>query len=133
MAFNGYFLKIGDCTFQNPAIKREGWDINPRIVQVTETKVLASGKISIKPLPHKPTVIFITFPVMTEEQWRNYCSYFRGVKTGEDEMFLTVEYYDDERDGYFTGTFYHTDLRHKPVIYNGEWMVEADTVELHEH
>ena len=61
MAFDGYYLKIGDCKFQSPAIKREGYKLNPRIVQVTDNKVLASGKISIKELPHKPTKITVEY------------------------------------------------------------------------
>ena len=131
--FNGYYLRIGECTFQNPAIKREGFIITPRIVQVTENKVLASGKLSVKVLEHKPTKIAITFPVMTAEQMRYYKRAFRGELTGEDEMYLTVEYYDEELDGYVTGTFYHTDLVYTPVIYNGQRMVLIDTVSLIEY
>ena len=133
MAFNGYYLKIGACTFQNPAIKREGYVQTPRIVQVTEEKVLASGKLSIKELEHKPTKISITFPVMTLAQMRYYKQAFRGELTGQDEMYLTVEYYDLETDTYKTGTFYHTDLVYTPVIYNGMEMVLVDTVKLIEY
>lgn len=131
--FNGYYLKIGNCTFQEPAIKREGFVLTPRIVQVTETKVLASGKLSLKELEHKPTKISITFPVMTVEQMRVYARAFRGELTGEDEMYLTVEYYDEEKDTYLTGTFYHTDLVYTPVIYNKRRMVLVDTVKLIEY
>lgn len=110
MAFNGYYLRIGDCTFQDPPIKRGGFHVNPQIVQVTENKVLASGELVFKVLPHKPTKITADFPIMKPEQWRNYCRYFRGTATGEPEMGFTVEYYDEERDGYFSGKFYHGDL-----------------------
>lgn len=133
MSFNGYFIKIGNNTFQNPAIKREGYIINPRIVQVTDTKVLASGKLVVKELEHKPTILSITFPIMTFEQARAYKKVFRGEETGEDEMYLTVEWYDVENDDYKTGTFYHTDLKYTPVIYNHQWMALVDTVDLHEY
>ena len=141
MSFNGYYIKIGNQTFQNPAIKRDGLTVNSRIVQVTETKVLASGKLVLKELPHKPTIISVTFPIMTLEQARTYAAAFRGTTSGEDEMYLTVEWYDFETDTYQTGTFYHTDLKYKPVnvapgqlgTNRGHIMVECETVDLHEY
>lgn len=128
--FNGYYLKIGTCTFQNPAIKREGFKILPKLVQVIDEKRTASGKLYIKPLPHKPTKIEINFPVMTPEQYRVYKQAFRGELTNEPEMELTVEYYDEDTDSYLTGTFYHTDISYKPVYYGGQRMLELDTVKL---
>ena len=130
MAYNGYYLKIGDCTFQSPAIKREGFLVNPRIVQVTDNKVLASGKLSIKKLEHRPTTLNVTFPIMTPAQWQEYAKYFRGEKTGQDEMALTVEYFDEERNGYFTGTFYHYDLKYTETVYNGQRMLLVDPIDL---
>lgn len=133
MAFSNYYVKIGSCTFQSPALKREGYKVNPKIVQVTDNKVLASGKISIKVLPHKPTKLTLEFPVMTPEQWRVYARAFRGQLTGEDEMYLTVQYYDEESDSYKTGTFYHTDLSYTTTIYNGKRMLLVDAISLVEH
>lgn len=134
MSFNGYYIKIGAQTFQSPAIKREGYNVNPRIVQVTDTKVLASGKLVVKELEHKPTVISITFPIMDLAQARAYKAAFRGETTNEDEMYLTVEWYDPETDNYQTGTFYHTDLKYTfKNMAHGRMMVECETVELHEY
>lgn len=134
MSFNGYFIKIGNQTFQNPAIKREGYETNERIVQVTDTKVLASGKLVVKELEHKPTILSITFPIMTLEQARNYKRAFRGEETNEDEMYVTVEWYSIETDSYQVGTFYHTDLKYKPKnMANGRLMVECETLNLHEY
>lgn len=131
--FRGYYIKIGDCNFSSPAMSREGYEFTPRIVMVTDEERLASGKLIIKPLAHKPTKLTMTFPVMTREQFRYYSKAFRGKLTGEDEMYLTVEYYDDEEDAYYTGTFYHTDIKGKPVIYAGERMILMDTISLIEH
>lgn len=134
MSFNGYFIRIGEQYFQNPAIKREGYDVNVRIVQVTDTKVLASGKLVVKELEHKPTVINITFPIMTLEQARAYKRAFRGEESREDEMYLTVEWYDPEEDTYQIGTFYHTDLKYRfKNMAGGRMMVECETLELHEY
>ena len=128
--FNGYFLKIGNYI---PTIKREGLKITPRIVQVTETKVLASGKLSVKKLQHQPTILNIDFPIMTFEQARKLKRVFRGEETGEDEMYLTVEWYDIEEDNYKIGTFYHTDLVYTPVWYSNQWMALVDSISLHEY
>ena len=70
--FKGYYIKIGNCKFNDPAIKREGFKIFPKLVQVTNEQRVASGKLVIKVLPHKPTKIEITFPIMTPEQYRVY-------------------------------------------------------------
>ena len=131
--FKGYYLKIGECDFTTPAIKREGFKILPKLVQVTDEQRVASGKLVIKVLPHKPTKIEITFPIMTPEQYRYYKQAFRGELTNEPEMYLTVEYYDEDDDVYKTGIFYHTDISYQPVIYAGQRMIRFDTIKLIEH
>lgn len=131
--FQGYYIKIGNCTFQNPAIKREGYRCTPRIVMVTDEQRLASGKLIIKPLEHKPSKLYITFPVMKPEEFQYYSKAFRGQLTEEDEMYLTVTYYNDEDDTYYTGTFYHTDIDYKPVIYNKTRMIVMSEIKLIEH
>ena len=70
--FRGYYVKIGNCTFTDPAIKREGLLIMPHLEQTADSGVLASGKLSIKVLPHKRTKIQMQFPVMTKEQYQRY-------------------------------------------------------------
>lgn len=131
--FRGYYIKIANCTFQNPAIKREGFKILPKLVQVTDEQRVASGKLVIKVLPHQPTKMEITFPIMTPEQYRVYKAAFRGELSNQGEMYLTVEYYDEDTDTYKTGTFYHTDISYSPTIYGGERMLLVDTVKLIEH
>lgn len=131
--FRGYYIRIGDCTFTNPAIKREGYKCTPRIVIVTDEQRVASGKLIIKPLEHRPTKLFITFPIMTPEQFQYYCKAFRGKLTNEHEMYLTVEYYDDEEDAYYTGTFYHTDIDYQPVIWGRQRMILMSEIKLIEH
>ena len=131
--FRGYYIKIGDCNFSSPAMSREGYEFTPRIVMVTNEERLASGKLIIKPLEHRPSKLFVTFPIMTPEQYRYYCKAFRGKLTGEREMYLTIEYYDDEVDEYRVGTFYHTDINHTPIIYGGQRMIIMDEIRLIEH
>lgn len=142
--FAGYYLKIDGCKFDGitplpgetvpaPAMKREGLKVLPKLVQVTDEQRVASGKLYIKELPHKPSKFELTFPIMTRTQYNICKRAFRGELTSEDEMYLTVEYYDEDTDTYKTGTFYHTDISYTPVIYQGQRMILLDTIKLIEH
>ena len=136
--FNNYYFKIGTCKFNGdiidgvptPIMKREGFKILPKLVIVTDEQRTASGKLYIKPLPHEPTKMECTFPVMTPEQYRILKKAFRGELTNEPEMELTVEYYDEDTDTYLTGVFYHTDISYSPVILGGRRMLSVDTIKL---
>lgn len=124
--FRGYYFKIGDCTFNSPPPKREGLHIQPHLVQVTDAGRVASGKLIIKELPHRPTKITVQFPIMTPEQYRYYYNVL-------DSMYLSVEYYNEKADIYETATMYHSDLTYKPVIYGGRMMIDLQEFSLIEH
>lgn len=124
--FKGYYIKINNCTFNSPALQREGFEVQPHLEQVTDAGRVASGKLIIKQLPHRPTKLIIQFPIMTPEQFRVYYSAL-------DSMFLTVEYYNEDYDRYEIGTFYHTDLTYKPIIYGGQRMILFNQFSLIEH
>lgn len=124
--FKGYYFKIGDCTFMDPPMSREGYEVQPHLVQVTDAGRVASGKLIIKELPHRPTKLVIQFPIMTEEQYRTYYAALNN-------MYLTVEYYNEDSDSYETGTFYHSDLIYKPVKYQGQEMILLNQFSLIEH
>lgn len=125
--FRGYYVKIGNCTFTNPSPKRDGLLIMPHLVQTADSGVLASGKLDIKVLPHTRTKIQMQFPVMTKSQYETYYSVIMS------SMALTVEYYNEGIDEYETGTFYHNDMQYKPIIYNGERMIDMQEIHLIEH
>ena len=124
--FKGYYFKIGDCYFNSPFPKREGYEVQPHIVQVTDAGRVASGKLIIKELPHRPTKLIIQFPIMTPEQFRKYYTVL-------DNMYLTVEYYNEDYDRYETATMYHSDLTYKPIKYQGKEMIEFQQFSLIEH
>lgn len=124
--FKGYYFKIGDCYFNSPFPKREGYEVQPHIVQVTDAGRVASGKLIIKELPHRPTKLIIQFPIMTPEQFRKYYAVL-------DNMFLQVEYYNEDYDRYETATMYHSDLTYKPIKYQGKEMIEFQQFSLIEH
>lgn len=124
--FRGYYMKIGECTFNNPAIAREGFKVLPKLEQVTDAGRVASGRLIIKSLPHKPAKLLVTFPIMTPEQFRIYCDVI-------DSMYLQIEFYDEKEDEYRTGTFYHTDIQYTPVIMGGRRMIIFDEIHFIEH
>lgn len=125
--FRGYYVKIGNCDFNNPAPKRDGLLIQPHLVQTADSGVLASGRLEIKVLPHTRTKIQMQFPVMTKEQYQNYYNVIM------QSMYLPVEYYNEGIDAYETGTFYHNDMQYKPIIYDGKHMIDMQEIHLIEH
>lgn len=121
--FRGYYFKIGDCKFNNPFPKKDGYEVMPHLVQTTESGRVASGKMIIKELPHRPTKLVIQFPVMKPTQFREYYRHL-------DSMSLDVEYYNEASDSYENGVFYHGDLKYKPVIFAGEQYIEFEQFSL---
>lgn len=132
MAFNGYYMKIGDCNFTNPSPMKDTWRFAPKLVQVGDSKVLASGKLSTKVLPHDRSKIWVEFPPMTPEQFRTYWGALHS-DSGGHGMYLTVEAYDDTTDSYITDTYYHTDFEYHPVNLGGQRMIKMESFELIGH
>ena len=132
MAFNGYYMKIGNCTFQNPSFKREGFKYAPNLVQVADATTTADGALSMKVLPHSRKKIWCSFPPMTPAQFRVYWAALKGSQAGPS-MSLSVDVYNDITDSYDTDTFYHTDLQYTPVTYQGQKMIQIDDFELIGH
>lgn len=130
--FKGYYMKINGCTFQDPSIKRESWKFAPKLVQVTDAGVLASGKLNIKVLPHTRSKIWCEFPPMTPTQFRVYYNALMGDSLGAG-MYLPVEAWDETTNSYVTDTYYHNDLQYKDIIYGGRRMIVMDAFELIGH
>lgn len=130
--FKGYYMKINGCTFQNPSIKRETWKFAPKLIQVIDAGVLASGRLQIKVLPHSRRKIWCEFPPMTPEQFRVYWTALMGDASGVG-MYLEVEAWDESTNSYITDTYYHNDLQYKDIIYGGRRMIVMDAFELIGH
>jgi len=124
--FNGYYIKIGDCTFTDPSPKRDGLLILPHLVQTADSGVVASGRLEIKVLPHSRTKIQVQFPIMTKSQFRTY--YNAIMNTGNKGMNVQLQYYNEGIDDYETGEFYHNDLQYKPIVWNGEEMIDMQEI-----
>ena len=130
--FAGYYMKIGSCTFQNPSFKREGFKFAPRLIQVTEAGQFASGKLSIKVLPHVRKKIWCSFPPMTPDQFRVYSNALKLNEAGT-QMYLTVQAFDETTNTYVTDVYYHNDIGYRPVYYGGKRMIIIDDFELIGH
>lgn len=130
--FKGYYMKCNGCTFQNPSFKRGGFKCAPRLIQVTDSGQVASGKLTMKVLPHVRSKIWCSFPPMTPEQFRVYCDALEMQNTGKS-MYLTIEFFDEQTNQYLTDTFYHNDIVYTPINYNGQRMIEVDDFELIGH
>lgn len=130
--FKGYYMKIGDVIFNDPSPLKDAFKFAAALVQVGDSSVLASGKLSTKVLPHDRSKIWCEFPVMTEAQFRRYWRALHS-DAGGHGMYLTIEVYDQATDTYITDTFYHNDLMYSPVMYQGERMVKMDAFELIGH
>jgi hypothetical protein len=132
MAFNGYYMKIGNCNFTNPSPIKDGFKFAPKLVQVGDSKVLASGKLSTKVLPHDRSKIWVEFPPMTPQQFRTYWNALHS-DSGGHGMYLRVQVYDDSTDSYITDTYYHTDFEYSPVNLGGQRMIKLESFELIGH
>lgn len=124
--FRNYYFRIGDCYFDSPLPKKDGFEVQPHLEQVTDAGRVASGKLIVKQLPHRPTKLVIQFPAMTKKEYKKYYDCL-------NDMFLNVEYYNEASDSYETAIMYHTDLKYKPVAFAGEQMVEFQQFSLIEH
>lgn len=122
--FKGYYIKINGCEFRDPQLS--SFEYSPALVQVTDAGTLASGRLSIKVLPHMRKVIKCSFPPMRPEQFRNYWKALRGDDGGLG-MYLRVEVFNEAHNQYDVDTFYHNDLTYNTVIVNGQrWLQIAD-------
>ena len=130
--FKGYYVKINGCTFQNPSVKRETFKFAPKLVQVTDAGVLASGRLNIKVLPHTRAKIWMGFPPMTPSQFRTYWNALLGAESGVG-MYLSVEVWDESTNSYVHDTFYHNDLQYKTISYGGQQMIVMDDFQLIGH
>lgn len=130
--FQGYYVKINDCTFQDPSIKKDVFKFAPKLVQVTDSGVLASGRLNIKVLPHTRAKIWMGFPPLTPKQFRVYYNALLGEQT-EFGMRLEVEVWDESTNSYITDIFYHNDLQYKTAYYGGRRMVVFDDFQLIGH
>lgn len=132
MAYSDYMLKVGTVKFNNPSPLRDTFKYAPELVQVGKSEVVASGKLSIKVLPHDRKKIWVELPPLTVTQYTTYWNALHS-DTGGHGMFLTCEVYNEKTGNYDTDTFYHTDLEVKSIYLGGQRMIKIEPFELIGH
>ena len=130
--FKGYWLKVGNVVFNDPSPLIDTFKFAPRLVQVGDSSVLASGRLSVKVLPHDRAKIWCEFPPMRIDQAKRYREALFGDAGGQG-MYITVEAYDISSDSYITDTFYHTDVEWRPIHMGGQWLAKLEPVDLIGH
>jgi len=112
MAYAGYYIKIGSNTFNNPLPSSEGYKIKEDIETDMDSAVNAAGNLIRNILPTKRHELNITFPPMTQTQWRTYIGLL-------DHDAIVVEFYSYKSDTYRTGTFYMPTTEHNTLFKQG--------------
>lgn len=130
--FAGYYFKIGDCNFTSPSPLRDKYKFAPNLILVADATSVASGKLSIKVLPHTRKKIWVEFPPLTPSQFRVYWKALKGSESGPG-MYLSVEAFDESTNAYITDTYYHNDLIYRPITLQGQRMIILEPFELIGH
>lgn len=130
--FEGYYLKIGNVIMNDPSPLRGTYKFAPALVQAGESKVLASGKLSLKILAHDRRKIWCEFPMMTPDQFRRYWNALHSDAAGHG-MYLKVTAWDESGNRYVTDTYYHNDLQYTEDWYGGQRMIKLEPFELIGH
>jgi len=106
MAFQGYYIKVGNYTIPLTFMKVETYKSAPNQRQDLDSYRDANGYLHRNVLSHTATKLEFETPYLTFKDMRSLIQNIRANYT--DELARTVEltYYDEETDSYKTGTFY---------------------------
>lgn len=106
MAFQGYFIKVGNYTIPLTFMKLESYKSAPNQRQDLDSYRDANGYLHRNVLSHTATKLEFETPYLTFKDMRTLIQNIRANYT--DDLARTVEltYYDEETDSYKTGTFY---------------------------
>ena len=106
MAFQGYYIKVGNYTIPLTFMKLESYKSAPNQRQDLDSYRDANGYLHRNVLSHTATKLEFETPYLTFKDMRSLIQNIRANYT--DELARTVEltYYDEETDSYKTGTFY---------------------------
>lgn len=106
MAFQGYYIKVGNYTIPLTFMKLESYKSAPNQRQDLDSYRDANGYLHRNVLSHTATKLEFETPYLIVRDMRSLIQNIRANYT--DELARTVEltYYDEETDSYKTGTFY---------------------------
>ena len=106
MAFQGYFLKVGNYTIPLQFIKLESYKSAPDQRQDLDSYRDADGYLHRTVLPHTATKIEFETPYMYMKDFQALLQGIRSNFLGDLARDCNLTYYDEETDSYKTGHFY---------------------------
>lgn len=106
MAFQGYYIRVGEYTIPLTCMRLESYKSAPNQRQDLDAYRDADGYMHRNVLAHTATKIEFETPYLWRNEMRSLIQGIRGNFTNELERRCTLTYYDDETDSYKTGTFY---------------------------
>lgn len=106
MAFQGYFIKVGNYTIPLTFMKLESYTSMPDQRQDLDSYRDADGYLHRTVLSHTATKLEFETPYMRRKDMQQLIQGIRNSFTNVLARQCQVTYYDDETDSYKTGTFY---------------------------
>lgn len=106
MAFQGYYIKVGNYTIPLTFMKLESYKSAPNQRQDLDSYRDANGYLHRNVLSHTATKLEFETPYLTFKDMRTLIQNIRANYTDELARTVEVTYYDEETDSYKTGTFY---------------------------
>lgn len=110
MAYEGYKIKFGNNVFPEAWIKAGSYTAAPNQRMDLDSYRDANGVLHRTVLGHTATKIEWAVPHLPRQAKSNLMSFLLSNMTDIPSRTFTVTYYDDESDGYKTGTFYMPDI-----------------------
>lgn len=106
MAFQGYYIKVGNYTIPLTFMKLESYKSAPNQRQDLDSYRDANGHLHRNVLGHTATKLEFETPYLTVKDMRSLIQNIRANYTNELERACELTYYDEETDTYKTGSFY---------------------------
>lgn len=126
MSYNGYILKISGNVFPTKYIIADTYKATPNQRTDKDDYSDADGYFHRNTLPHTRTKIEFQTPPLKMAEKDEIMDLFRNSYIHEGQRMVDIEYWDDEKSDYSSGTFYLPDIEFKykqlkedGIIYSG--------------
>ena len=120
MAFNGYLIKVGYVSAQNPGteiplkyMRAESYSVAPNQRMEWSAERDTTGVLFRTTVPNMPPKIEFETPLMTNTEISALNSIINSAYTNVNERKLKIQYYDPETDSYKTHDCYMPDVNYK--------------------
>ena len=113
MAFNGYLIKVGGSSgtvLPMKHMRHESYKATPDQRLETDAKRDLTGLLHRNTVEHTATKIEIETPVITNIDLQSLLTILRSHWSNQLERKVTIQYYNEETDGYKTAECYVPDI-----------------------